>query len=230
MKIFAIGDTHLSGEPPFKPMDIFGDHWKDHWNKIKAHWLEEVSDNDVVLLAGDISWAMKLEEALPDLQALIALPGKKMLIRGNHDYWWQTVTKMNKAIKNELIFLHNSFAPAGEHAVCGSRGWLCPGDRSFTAEDQPIYERELLRVRSSLESAKKAGHEKLILMLHYPPVNDRHEPSGFTDLLGEFGVEICIFGHLHSEAARSAPSGIINGAACYLVACDALDFKLKRIL
>lgn len=230
MKIFAIADTHLSGEPPTKPMDIFGAHWHNHWEKIKADWLGRVAAEDTVLLPGDISWAMRLDDALVDLNAIRQLPGRKILVRGNHDYWWQTISKMNKAVENELTFLQNSFAIAGDYAICGSRGWLCPGDRSFTAEDNSIYQRELLRVRASLEAATAAGFEKIILMLHYPPVNDKHEPSGFTELIGEFKVTICLFGHLHSESAATAPSGIINGAACHLVACDALDFKLKLIL
>lgn len=229
MKIFAIGDTHLSGDPPVKPMDMFGSHWHDHWQKIKTDWQNRVTDDDTVLLAGDISWAMKLEAALPDLQAISDLPGKKILIRGNHDYWWQTVGKMNKATGGSLTFLHNSFTTAGPYGICGSRGWLCPGDRSFTAADEPIYQRELLRVRASLEAARSAGLDRLILLLHYPPVNDKHEPSGFTALLEEYCIEICLFGHLHSESAATAPAGMVSGTSCILVACDALDFKLKQI-
>ncbi len=230
MKIFAIADTHLSGQPPTKPMDIFGTHWHNHWEKIKNHWLCNVSKEDTVLLAGDISWAMKLSEAMFDLNAIIELPGRKIIIRGNHDYWWQTLSKMNKAVDNKLTFLQNNFAAVGSYAVCGSRGWLCPGDRSFTTDDEAIYQRELLRVRASLDAARAAGFEQLILMLHYPPVNDKHEPSGFTDLFTEYGVAQCLFGHLHSESAATAPTGIINGTACHLVACDALDFRLKQII
>lgn len=230
MKLFAIADTHLSGQPPTKPMDVFGVHWHNHWEKIKADWLCHVSSEDTVLLAGDISWAMKLSEAMIDLNAIIELPGRKIIVRGNHDYWWQTLGKMNKAVDNKLTFLQNTFAAVGSYAVCGSRGWLCPGDRSFTSDDEAIYQRELLRVRASLDAARTAGFEQLILMLHYPPVNDKHEPSGFTELFAEYGVAMCLFGHLHSESAATAPSGIINGTACQLVACDALDFRLKQII
>lgn len=231
MHIFAIADLHLSGDPPFKPMSVFGEHWHNHWAKIKADWLEKVTPDDIVLLPGDISWAMKLEEALPDLRAIDALPGRKVIVRGNHDYWWQTVSKMTRVVGGQITFLHNTFTPAGSFAICGSRGWTCPGDRSFAeAEDMPIYLRELNRVRATLTAAVQAGYRRYILMLHYPPVNDRHEPSGFTDLMAEFGVEICVFGHLHDEAIRTAPTGIFGGAACYLVSCDALDFKLKCIV
>lgn len=228
MKIFAIADTHLSGNPPTKPMDIFGDHWRDHWTKIKTDWQARVAPDDTVLLAGDISWAMKLSAALEDLGEIAALPGRKILIRGNHDYWWQTVSKMSAAVDGRLSFLHNSFTAVGRWAVCGSRGWITPADPAFTPEDQPIYQRELGRTRASLAAARAAGHENLILMLHYPP-RTGEATSGFTDLLTEFAVSICVYGHLHNEAARAVPAGAINGTCCYLVSCDALDFKLQEI-
>lgn len=228
MKIFAIGDLHLSGTPPTKPMDIFGDHWRDHWTKIKTDWLARVAPEDTVLIAGDISWAMKLSAALEDLEEIAALPGQKILIRGNHDYWWQTVSKMSAAVAGRLTFLNNSFATAGRWAVCGSRGWLTPADPAFGPDDAPIYQRELLRTRASLAAARAAGHERLILMLHYPP-RTGDAASGFTDLLAEYGVAVCVFGHLHNEAAKAALDFAINGTCCYLVSCDALDFKLKEL-
>lgn len=229
MKIFAIADTHLSGNPPTKPMSIFGGHWLGHWDKIKADWTERVAPADTVLIAGDISWAMKLPEALPDLGEIAALPGRKILIRGNHDYWWQTVAKMNAATGGRLTFLHNTFAAAGEWAVCGSRGWLLPGDPAFGEEDEAIYRRELGRVRASLAAARSAGCERLILMLHYPPRTSA-EATAFTDLMAEFGVAICVYGHLHNEAIATAPVGDFDGTMHYLVSCDALDFKLKQII
>lgn len=229
MKIFAIADTHLSGRPPFKPMSVFGDHWLDHWDKIKTDWLAKVAPEDSVLLAGDISWAMKLNQATDDLNEIAALPGHKIIIRGNHDYWWQTMAKMNAATQNRLTFLHNSFTVVGDFAICGSRGWLCPDDPGFSADDMPIYTREVNRVRTSLSAARSSGCHRIILMLHYPPLYD-YRSSGFTQLLAEFGVEICVYGHLHDEAIKTAPTGEINGASCHLVSCDALDFKLKQIV
>lgn len=227
MKYFAIADTHLSGEPPTKPMSIFGEHWQGHWQKIKADWLARVGPEDFVLLAGDISWAMKLEAALPDLAEIAALPGSKFIVRGNHDYWWQTVGKMTAAVGGRLTFIHNSFATAGDFAVCGSRGWLCPDDPYFSETDEPIYLREIQRVRASLAAARSAGHKRIILMLHYPPIYQK--PNGFTQLMGEFAVEICVYGHLHDEAIKTAPAGNINGTMVHLVSCDALDFKLAQI-
>ncbi len=230
MKIFAIADTHLSGMPPSKPMSIFGAKWTNHWTKISTDWQKQVTDNDYVLLAGDISWAMKLEEALPDLEAITALPGKKIMIRGNHDFCWQTISKMQKAINNKIIFIHNNYTQVNDLAICGSRGWLCPGDSLFKDNDLPIYNREISRIKTSLDSAKKAGINRIILMLHYPPTFDLNISTGFTDLIDTYRVEICLFGHLHNEAIIKAPVGIRNNTIYYLVSCDALDFKLKRIL
>lgn len=229
MKIFAIADTHLSGQPPHKPMSVFGDHWLNHWDKIKTDWVAKVSSDDTVLLAGDISWAMKLEQALPDLDEIAGLPGQKIMVRGNHDYWWQTLAKMNAAMTNRIVFINNNFASAGAFAICGSRGWICPDDPCFGQDDKPIYLRELGRVRASLEAARAAGFSRIILMLHYPPQHDRR-PSGFSDLLAEFAVEHCVYGHLHNEAVKTAVTGDINGTVHHLVSCDALDFKLKQII
>ena len=230
MKIFAIADTHLSGNPPVKPMHIFGAHWTNHWEKLQADWQARVAPEDVVLIAGDISWAMKLTDALPDLHEIIALPGQKVLIRGNHDYWWQSLTKMNNAVQGQLSFIQNNFFAAGEWAVCGSRGWLCPEDPSFAADDLPIFKREIERVRMSLEAAHAAGYARKILMLHYPPLYHQSSASEFTRLFEPYGVEICVYGHLHSEAIQLAPTGMIAGARCLLVSCDALNFKLAQII
>lgn len=229
MNIFAIADTHLSGNPPSKPMHIFGEHWAGHWEKIKADWLARVNPEDTVLLAGDISWAMKLENALVDLEEIMALPGSKMMVRGNHDYWWQSITKMNRAVNSRITFIQNNFATAGNLAICGSRGWLCPEDPAFSDEDLPIYKREVERVKMSLEAAEKAGYSRKYLMLHYPPLYHQSQTSDFTRLLSDYQVELCIYGHLHSDAINYAPTGIINGTMCVLVSCDALDFKLKQL-
>ena len=229
MKIFAIADIHLSGLPPFKPMSFFGDHWQDHWKNICTDWLSRVTPDDVILLAGDISWAMKLDQALIDLDAIAELPGRKILIRGNHDYWWQTLGKLKAAVGGRLSFIQNNYVNLSTLAVCGSRGWICPEDPCFRETDAPIFQRELGRVRNSLAAARSAGHQRIILMLHYPPLYN-NQPSGFTQLLAEFAVEICIYGHLHDEAIKSAPQGTINNTVLHLVSCDALGFKLKQIM
>lgn len=230
MNIFAIGDLHLSGNPPKKPMQIFGEHWFNHWYNIREDWLKRVHADDVVLIAGDTSWALKLEEALEDLAEIISLPGKKILVKGNHDYWWQSIAKMSKAVDQQLLFVHNNFAQVDSFAICGSRGWTCPADPCFTEQDQVIYQREILRVQTSLSSAVAAGFKKIILMLHYPPVYSLDIPSGFADLFEEYQIELCVYGHLHGESIKTAPVGKIKGTACHLVACDALDFHLKQII
>ena len=231
MKIFAIADTHLSGQPPAKPMSVFGSHWDGHWEKIKVNWQQQVADEDVVLIAGDISWAMKLSDALVDLNAIAALPGRKIVVRGNHDYWWQTVSKMNKATEGKFEFLNNNFAAAGEWAICGSRGWTCPEDPLFKSKDQSIFDRELLRVEASLSAARAAGFSRIILMLHFPPFYNHQTETGFAGLINHYQVAICLYGHLHSEASiKTAATGIINGTDYQLISCDALEFTLKQLV
>ncbi|HWR38093.1 MAG TPA: metallophosphoesterase [Patescibacteria group bacterium] len=230
MEIFAIGDLHLSGNPPQKTMEIFGDHWKNHWNAIRRNWQDQVRDDDVVLLAGDTSWAMKLPDALVDLESIRQLPGKKVIIRGNHDYWWQTVSKMTQAVRGEIFFLHNNYYAAGSWAVCGSRGWLCPQEPSFTEEDTPIYQRELLRLETSLQAARRAGFANLLVMLHYPPFTPEPQANPLTALLAKYQVFRCVYGHLHDESIKLAFNGSFQGIDYRLVSCDALNFSLLRLL
>jgi predicted phosphohydrolase len=229
LTIYATADLHLSGNPPTKPMDIFSPSWQDHWSKISSDWKSRVNADDWVILAGDISWGMKWSETEPDLQAIAALPGRKVIIRGNHDYWWSTVSKMSRLADPSLLFLQNSFIAAGEIAICGSRGWITPSDPGFSVEDEPIYLREAQRLRLSLSAARSAGYRRLLLAMHFPPARHLTEDNLFTELLGEYAVETCVFGHLHAESADTAPVGNINGAACHLVACDALDFGLMKV-
>ena len=230
MKIFAIADLHLSGNPPTKPMDIFGSQWQGHWQKIQENWRLHITDEDVVLLAGDLSWGMRWDEAYVDLAEIIALPGRKIIVRGNHDYWWQTVSKMSQATEGKLVFLQNSFTAVSDWAVCGSRGWSLPGDTGFNVEDQAIYSREVGRMRLSLQAAQQAGFRQLIAMLHYPPTDALKKTTGFTELFAEFNVQVCVYGHLHGEAAKAGPTGLVNTTFLQLVACDATNFTLRQIL
>lgn len=225
MSIYAIGDLHLSGIPPAKPMDIFGAHWAGHREKIILAWRKVVQPEDLVIVCGDISWGMSLPEALPDLEALAALPGKKVLLRGNHDYWWCSLKKMQEALGANFFFLQNNFFPWGDMAICGSRGWMLPDWLGFTPEDEPILRREVLRLTASLEAAKKAGFEKIIAALHYPPFLMEEEPSCIRDLLEAYGVQKCVFGHIHgSEGARMVFQGRYHGVVYGLVSCDSRDF------
>lgn len=222
MRIYAIADLHLSlnGE---KPMDIYGGQWIGHTKKIKRNWEAIVEAEDVVLIAGDSSWAMKQEEAIPDLNWIAELPGKKVLIKGNHDLWWTSVAKLNMRYP-DMFFLQNTYYKAGEFAVCGSRGWICPGDSEFSEHDRKIYERELGRLRLSLSAAKNAGEERIIGMLHYPPANDDMEDSGFTAIFEEFNVETVVYGHLHgTDPYLRGLQGNRNGIEYRLTACDYLN-------
>lgn len=229
MAIYAIGDLHLSGHSD-KPMDIFGDHWTNHQKKIEISWLKTVKDEDAVLIPGDISWAMTLEEAMIDLEWIKNLPGTKYLIKGNHDYWWSSITKLN-LLSDSMNFIQNNFFAYREHAICGTRGWTCPNSYNFTDHDKKIYLREANRLEMSLKSASQQNYDKIIVMMHYPPTNDKLEPSLFTEILEKYKVGQVIYGHLHGEASYNfGLKGVFNEIDYKLVSCDYVDFELVKIL
>lgn len=229
MAIYIIGDLHLSFAEN-KPMSIFGANWEGHSDKIKADWLAKVKPEDTVILAGDFSWAMYLEDTYPDFMYLKELPGKKILLKGNHDYWWTTVTNLNKLYDN-MKFLQTNFYEYGEYAICGGRGWICPNDFKFDDNDEKIYKREENRIRLSLQAAKKKGYSKFIVITHYPPTNDKLEESLFTNLYEEYGVEKVIYGHLHGkESFKMGLKGVRNGVEYILASCDYTDFNLIKIM
>jgi len=196
----------------------------NHHERVKEHWERMVSAEDVVLIPGDISWGLREEEALADLAWIDALPGKKILFKGNHDLWWTTVSRLNKHFA-DMTFLQNKACMIADRiAVCGSRGWICPGTDGFTEHDQKIYNREVLRLEMSLEDAKKQGAEVILAALHYPPTNDKMQGSGFTELLSRYGVKTCVYGHLHGkEAFKNGIRGIYNGVEYKLVSLDYLE-------
>jgi predicted phosphohydrolase len=226
MRIWGISDLHLSFSTN-KPMDVFGDHWRGHAERMQQAWDEMVAPEDIVLCPGDLSWAMRLEEAKIDLAWIAARPGLKILGRGNHDYWWSSIGKVRAALMPGCIALQNDAVDLGELVVAGSRCWAAPGALDFTPEDQKIYERELLRLRLSLESAKKiADGRPIIAAIHYPPFAANKTPTGFSELLEEFGVVACVYGHLHgARAHRTAVKETVRGIRYYLIACDYLEFK-----
>lgn len=229
MALYAIGDLHF-GMAVDKPMDIFGDEWIEHRENIIESWRASAGDEDTVIIAGDTSWAINMEEAIHDLEDISLLPGRKIIIKGNHDYWWTTLSKLNRLFEG-MTFIQNSFAAYEDYAVCGSRGWLCPNDYYFTASDEKIYNREINRLRIALEGARAAGYKKLIVATHYPPTNDRQDESGFTRLYEEFKVEKVVYGHLHGrEAFKGALQGERNGVEYIFTACDYTGFKLVKIL
>ena len=231
MSLYAIGDLHFSTENP-KPMNIFGDNWDNHEEKIITNWREVVGDEDTVLVLGDTSWAMNLQEAKADLDIVKALPGKKIFIKGNHDYWWASLSKVNAMYQDDdMNFIQNGYFTYGDYAICGSRGWLCPNEVKFDENDMKIYKREVMRLEMSIQAAVNAGHQNLISITHYPPTNDELEESEFTKLYEKYGVKKVIYGHLHGkESFDMGLKGIRNGIEYILASSDYLDFKLVKVL
>lgn len=227
MKVFAIGDLHLSGGTD-KPMDVFGPAWQNHGERIANAWMDSVSQEDVVLLPGDFSWAMQLSQAKADMEWLAALPGTKLMIRGNHDYWWNSVTQVRAALPPSMFALQNDCFSFCDLHVAGTRGWICPGSAVFSTDDQKIYDREVLRLGLSLSALPSGGRR--IAMLHYPPFNENRAPSGFTEQLERAGVELVVYGHLHGRSCRGGFEGVRNGVEYRLVSADHIEFKPKLIL
>lgn len=229
MDIYAIGDLHLSASVS-KPMDIFGGKWQDHDAQIKENWKRLVKEQDMVLIPGDISWAMTLEEALSDLEFIHELPGQKIFIKGNHDYWWQSVSQLND-LYQDMYFLQNTSYPIGDYGICGSRGWTCPGEIELDKHDTKIYNREVKRLELSLEHASKLGCKKMIVMLHYPPTNEKKDPSLFTKLFEQYPVEQVVYGHLHGEESfDKSLRGVHRGINYTLVSADAISFCPYKII
>lgn len=231
MKVYAIGDLHLSFDERIeKPMDIFGPNWVDHPKRVKEHWEASVAPEDVVMIPGDISWGLRQEEALADFAWIHSLPGKKVITKGNHDLWWTSITRLNK-LYEDMVFLQNQCYLVDEDlAICGTRGWICPGTEGFDQHDRKIYERELIRLRFSLEDARAKGAKEIIAALHYPPTNDKMQESGFTALLTEFGVKCCVYGHLHGkDAFPHGLKGVFGGVEYRLVSLDYLEGKPQLI-
>lgn len=230
MKIFAISDLHISTNTN-KPMDVFGGNWVGYLEKIYADWESKVSDDDLVLIAGDISWAMSIDDAVKDISTFAALKGKKIIIKGNHDYWWSGIGKVRDSLPESVYALQNDSVKIGDVVICGSRGWTVPGAPDFTEQDMKLYNRETERLRLSLSSAKKLAEtgEKIIAMIHYPPFNVRRESSAYTDIFEEFGVDSVIYGHLHGKDVRADKFLIKNGIKYYLTSCDLVDNKLTEI-
>ncbi len=230
MSIWALSDPHLSFASD-KPMDVFGSHWMNHPEMIRENWIAVVKEDDTVLMPGDISWGMNFREVLPDLAFIHALPGKKLLGRGNHDYWWNSLSKLDALCAEEglhsISFMRNNAFLVEDVVVANTRGWLLPEDRDFTQQDLKIYRRELIRLRLSLEAAAKLRDkdQALLATTHYPPLGPRGKPTEVTDLFEEYGVTACIYGHVHGKSPHFSFNGMLNGISYKNTACDFLDFK-----
>ncbi|MCE5219915.1 MAG: metallophosphoesterase [Clostridium sp.] len=229
MALYTISDLHL-GFNVEKPMDIFGDKWKNHSDKIKENWLSKITEEDMVLIAGDISWSLKEQDSKYDLDWINELPGKKIISKGNHDYWWGSIAKLNSMYENTK-FLQNNFYVYEDYAICGTRGWICPNGDKYSAKDEKIYSREQIRLRLSLDAAKNNGFEKIIVMLHYPPTNENCEESELTKIIKEYKVHKVIYGHLHGPALLGKLlNGYFDEVEYILTSADYLDFNPKRII
>lgn len=243
MRVFTIGDLHLPG-PEGKHMDLFGEQWRDHPARIAADWDARVGDGDLVLVPGDITWAMRLEDAREDLAWLGARPGTIVLIRGNHDYWWDTITKVRTALPPRVHAIQNDVFVHGGVAVGGTRLWDVPdlsmGDIfTFAPGTVPrppldreragkIFERELLRLERSLAAMSDHVGPRVVL-LHYPPTNPSLTPTRVTDLLSAYDVTLCLFGHVHAARPDIRFGGVLEGVRYELVSADFIDFTLRDV-
>ena len=234
MSIFVIGDLHLSYNNP-KPMDIFGEHWANHEERIKNNWIENVTENDLVILPGDFSWETYLVDTKQDFNYLNNLPGKKLLLKGNHDYWWTTVTNMKTFLKENnytnIDFLYNNSYEFEDKIICGTRGWSIIDEEA----DEKLINRELIRLEISLQDGiNKYGSDKeIIVFMHYPPITKNKmltgEEAQFVELMKKYNVKRCYYGHLHGASISEAIEGNVEGIEFKLVSADGLDFKLLKI-
>lgn len=231
LKIFAISDLHLSINNS-KPMDIFGPVWDNYLENIVEDWKQKVTDEDVVLLAGDLSWAMRLEDAKVDLEILKDLPGKKILLRGNHDYWWSTISKVRNILPKDIYAIQNDSLILGDYIFCGTRGWIVDDSKMTDSNDKKIFDRELLRLEMSLNDAikKQDNNQQIICLLHFPPFDKNNNSTKFTDMIEKFNIKTVVYGHLHGKVPNIKPVLNLNGVNYYLSSCDMVKNKLVEIV
>ncbi len=234
MSIYTIGDLHLSFKEN-KPMDIFGDNWENHEEKIKEDWIKKVKEDDLVVLPGDFSWAMYLSRTDEDFRYLNQLPGKKLLLKGNHDYWWTTLKSMRNFLEENnfenIDFIYNNSYEYENIIIIGSRGWSLTDD----SEDKKMIKREALRLELSIQDAlnKYGNNREIIAFMHYPPINktniDKNESNEFIRIMQKYNIKQCYYGHLHGNSIEEAIEGQHFGIEFKLVSADGLDFKLLKI-
>lgn len=248
MAVWAIADLHLSFGVPNKSMDIFGRQWAGYTDKIEKAWKATIAHDDLVLIPGDISWAMHPEEAKPDLDWIGRLPGTKALIKGNHDYWWGSLSKLKAVLPPSCHLIQNNSLTWNDIAIAGARLWDTnelsfqdlidykerPGkpltESDHTLESQKIYQRELGRLEASLKSMNPHCKTRIV-MTHYPPIGAALEETEASRLLEKYRVDVCVFGHLHNVKKGRNLFGSLHGIRYYLTACDYLtDFKPLRII
>ena len=228
MALYAIGDLHLSLAND-KPMDVFGEKWHDHAEKLK-NGFAGLGEEDVTVLCGDLSWAMSLEEAREDFRFIHALPGKKIILKGNHDYWWSTAAKARRVFEangiDSLEILNNNCLLYGDYALCGTRGWFYE-EETGGEHDKKIMRREILRLEASLNAA---GEREKLVFLHYPPIYQKYECPEILELLEKHRVKLCCYGHIHGKGIYAAFNGWRGCTEFHLVSADAVDFKPVKLL
>lgn len=228
MALFVIGDLHLSFGSG-KPMDIFSG-WEGHAERIRENWHKTVSESDTVVVPGDVSWAMDLDGALPDFEFIHNLPGRKIILKGNHDYWWTTAAKMNRFFAENsfgsINILHNNFFEYEGAGICGTRGWI--NDNSEPA-DAKVLAREAGRLETSVSLAEAAGLEPYVF-LHYPPIYADEYNTEILDVMYRHNIRKCFYGHVHGKAHRYAVNGERDGISFRLVSADYTHFSPVRIL
>ena len=225
--IFSISDLHL-GNSVDKPMDVFGKKWEGHFERIKKDWLDKVKEEDVVLLAGDLSWAMTIEEAKDDIAEIASLPGKKVILRGNHDYWWQSLSKVRAILPEGVFALQNDVVRIGKYLFCGSRGWTMD---QTEAEDKKIFDREVIRLELSLSAMAKERREGDVVvgMTHFPPFDLTFASTPVTELFKKYEVETVVYGHLHGNV-YAKKKVYLDKTNYLLTSCDLVDFSLVEVV
>ncbi len=230
MAIYAISDLHLSFNTD-KPMDIFG--WDKYEEKIREDWISKVASDDLIILPGDFSWEMKLDRTYKDFEFISNLPGKKLLLKGNHDYWWTTLKSMRSFLKQNnmenIDFIYNNSYEFENVIITGTRGWnLIPE----TKEDEKIKKREIIRLENSIKDGiRNFGENKdIIVCMHYPPILKDNKNNEFTELLEKYNVKCCIYGHLHGKSQTNVIEGTHNNIEYKMVSCDHTGFKLVKIV
>lgn len=229
MNIYALSDLHLSFMAE-KPMDVFGGEWENYTEKIKENWQSVVKDDDIVLIAGDISWAMKIEETKKDFDFIKSLNGKKILIKGNHEYWWKSISSVRSVLPQDVYALQNDSIKIDNFVFAGTRGWVVPesvNDQNFSKEDEKIYNREAIRLELTLESMQKKRKDGdfIVCLMHFPPFNSKREDSLFTELFEKYKVDVVVYGHLHKSAGRQTKEYVKNGVKYYLTSADLVNMK-----
>ncbi len=226
MALYTLADTHLSLGTD-KPMDVFGPAWQGYVEALRNN-LGVLQPEDTLVIPGDVSWGIDLAEAEPDFRFLASFPGRKILVKGNHDLWWSTVTKMKRFFAEKGLenfeFLHNNCLFYGDTALCGTRGWFYEEEKG-AEHDEKILNRELSRLRASLETAKKAGAKRILCFMHYPPLCGTYQCAPICALLTKYGVDTLYYGHLHAQSHKNAFQGTYEGVRYRLVSADYLRFR-----